>query len=128
MEECGSGIREIDNDPEVNVNLIPILKEALNNVDRMFILNGEYVYKSEKWMLIVKRHDDHEPVYQINKWGYGKIYFYVPYRVRNVKAYLRGQIKKEIRRIRRLHREFCEKKEGEKGMENPGGEKYGVFQ
>lgn len=129
MEECGSGIKEIDNDQEVRIDLIPLLQEALDHLQDLEFEREGLVYRSKKWRLIVRIHDDHVPIFNINKWGYGKIYFYVPNEeVKDFLDVLRREIEEEIRRIKELYQEFCEKKEGEKGMENPGGEKYGVFQ
>ncbi|MEM4971946.1 MAG: hypothetical protein QXE01_11925 [Sulfolobales archaeon] len=111
---CNSGIKEIDNHPETNIGLIPILQEILGHLNELEKTKVGLVYNTNKIRIIVKRHDNHIPTFNVNKWGYGEIYFYVPYNVKNIKAYLKREIEEEIRRIKELYQEFCEgEKDGE---------------
>ncbi|MEM3860440.1 MAG: hypothetical protein QW478_13765 [Candidatus Micrarchaeaceae archaeon] len=116
MKGCGSGIPEIDENPETNIGLIPILQEILGHLNELEKTKEGLVYTNDQIKLIVKRHDDHIPIFDVNKWGYGRIYFYVPWYIKDVKAYLRKEIEEEIRRIKELYQELCVKK-GERWWE-----------
>lgn len=117
MPKPCSGIREIDEDPELNDDLIPILEEALKHIEDIEFEKEGLVYRTEKWRMIVKFDDDHVPEFAINKWGYGKFYIYIPrVTIQELFTVLIKTLREEIERIKELSKEFECKERGEKGV------------
>lgn len=97
---------KIDNDPELNSDYIPLLEEAYENIEALEFDREGIVYqgKNNKWRLIIQFDDDHVPVFNLNKWGVGRIYIYIPNEttIEWFYAVVRNEIKEEIERMKKL--------------------------